>query len=164
MISGKNKVCKKKLLACAVTSAISAFASNAIADTTSLAAMNRSAINISSTHNSNKKLNDADVITVTAPLYSPLVVVTSPKVPRQPVPASDGTDYLRTIPGFSLVRNGGTNGDVVFRGMFGSRLKILTDGAEILGTCPSRMDAPTSYISPESFDLLTVVKGPQSVL
>ncbi|EIQ95408.1 putative membrane receptor domain protein, partial [Yersinia pestis PY-02] len=83
MISGKNKVCKKKLLACAVTSAISAFASNAIAsnaiaDTTSLAAMNRSAINISSTHNSNKKLNDADVITVTAPLYSPLVVVTSP--------------------------------------------------------------------------------------
>ncbi len=164
MISGKNKVCKKKLLACAVTSAISAFASNAIADTTSLATMNRSAINISSTHNSNKKLNDADVITVTAPLYSPLVVATSPKVPRQPVPASDGADYLRTIPGFSLVRNGGTNGDVVFRGMFGSRLKILTDGAEILGTCPSRMDAPTSYISPENFDLLTVVKGPQSVL
>ena len=80
------------------------------------------------------------------------------------MPASDGSDYLKTIPGFSQIRNGGTNGDPVFRGMFGSRLKILTDGSEMLGACPSRMDAPTSYISPESFDLLTITKGPQTVL
>lgn len=105
-----------------------------------------------------------DVITVTAPLDSPLNVVTSPKTPRQPVPASDGADYLKTIPGFSQIRNGGTNGDAVFRGMFGSRLKILAAGAEMLGACPSRMDAPTSYISPESFDLMTLIKGPQTVL
>ncbi|MEW7001088.1 TonB-dependent receptor plug domain-containing protein [Serratia ureilytica] len=104
------------------------------------------------------------MITVTAPLYSPLTIVTSPKTPRQPVPASDGSDYLKTIPGFSQIRNGGTNGDPVFRGMFGSRLKILTDGSEMLGACPARMDAPTSYISPESFDLLTITKGPQTVL
>ncbi|WP_376766096.1 TonB-dependent copper receptor [Acerihabitans arboris] len=107
---------------------------------------------------------DGDVITVAAPLYSPLTVVTSPKTPRQPVPASDGSDYLKTIPGFAQVRNGGTNGDPVLRGMFGSRLKILTDGAEILGSCPSRMDAPTAYISPESYDVLTLVKGPQTVM
>ena len=110
------------------------------------------------------KANDGDVITVTAPLYSPMTIVTSPKTPRQPVPASDGSDYLKTIPGFSQIRNGGTNGDPVFRGMFGSRLKILTDGGEMLGACPSRMDAPTSYISPESYDLLTITKGPQTVL
>lgn len=107
---------------------------------------------------------DSDVITVSAPLSSPLTVVTSPKAPRQPLPASDGADYLKSIPGFAQIRNGGTNGDPVFRGMFGSRLKILTDGAEILGTCPSRMDAPTAYISPESYDALTLVKGPQTVL
>ncbi|WP_410016762.1 TonB-dependent copper receptor [Sodalis sp. C49] len=107
---------------------------------------------------------DSDVITVTAPLHSPLTVVTSPKTPRQPLPASDGAGYLKTIPGFAQIRNGGTNGDPVFRGMFGSRLKILADGAEILGTCPSRMDAPTAYISPESYDVLTLVKGPQTVL
>jgi iron complex outermembrane receptor protein len=105
-----------------------------------------------------------DVITVTAPMDSPLNVVTSPKTPRQPVPASDGADYLKTIPGFSQIRNGGTNGDAVFRGMFGSRLKILAAGAEMLGACPSRMDAPTSYIAPESYDLMTLVKGPQTVL
>ena len=103
------------------------------------------------------------VITAIAP-SSPLTIVTNPKDPRQPVPASDGGDYLKTIPGFALVRNGGTNGDPVLRGMFGSRLNILTNGSMLLGACPGRMDAPTSYISPETYDKLTVIKGPQTVL
>ena len=110
------------------------------------------------------QVDDGDVITVTAPVLSPLEVVTSPKTPRQPVPASDGSDYLKTIPGFSQIRNGGSNGDPVFRGMFGSRLRLLTNDSEMLGACPSPMDAPSSYISPESYDLLTVTKGPETVL
>jgi iron complex outermembrane receptor protein len=48
--------------------------------------------------------------------------------------------------------------------MFGSRLNILTNGGLMLGACPGRMDAPTSYISPETYDRLTVIKGPQSVI
>nr|WP_312242284.1 TonB-dependent copper receptor [Pantoea sp.] len=104
------------------------------------------------------------VITVTAPDASPLTAVTNLKTPRQPVPASDGSDSLKTIPGFAQIRNGGTNGDPVFRGMFGSRLRILTNNSEMLGACPARMDAPSSYISPESFDLLTLIKGPETVL
>lgn len=92
-----------------------------------------------------------------------LIVRADPKQPIQPVPATDGADYLQSIAGFSSVKNGGTNGDVTFRGMFGSRIKILTDGTENLGACPSRMDAPTSYIQPESFDRITVTKGPQTV-
>ena len=103
------------------------------------------------------------VITAIAP-SSPLTIVTNPKDPRQPVPASDGGDYLKTIPGFALVRNGGTNGDPVLRGMFGSRMNILTNGGQLLGACPARMDAPSSYISPENYDKLTVIKGPQTVL
>lgn len=95
---------------------------------------------------------------------SPVTVVTDPKQPRQPVPAADGADYLKTIPGFNAIRSGGTNGDPLFRGMFGSRLNILSDGGVLLGACPNRMDAPTSYLSPENFDRLTVIKGPQSVL
>ncbi|WP_437883007.1 TonB-dependent copper receptor [Pseudomonas sp. LRF_L74] len=95
---------------------------------------------------------------------SPLTVVTDPKAPRQPVPASDGADYLKTIPGFSAIRNGGSNGDPVLRGMFGSRLNIRTNGGLMLGACPARMDAPTSYIAPETYDKLTVIKGPQSVI
>ncbi|KAB0644915.1 TonB-dependent copper receptor [Burkholderia latens] len=101
---------------------------------------------------------------VASPLTTPLVVVTDPKTPRQPLPASDGADYLKTIPGFTSIRSGGTNGDPVLRGMFGSRLNILANGLPTLGACPNRMDAPTSYIAPESYDKVTVVKGPQTVL
>lgn len=93
-----------------------------------------------------------------------LIVRADPKQPIQPIPASDGADYLQSIVGFSAVNSGaGTNGDVTFRGMFGSRIKILTDGTENLGACPSRMDSPTSYISPESYDQISVIKGPQTV-
>ncbi|MCL6231879.1 TonB-dependent copper receptor [Acinetobacter amyesii] len=93
-----------------------------------------------------------------------LIVRANPKQPIQPIPASDGADYLKSIVGFSAVKSGaGTNGDVTFRGMFGSRIKILTDGTENLGACPSRMDSPTSYISPESYDRISVIKGPQTV-
>jgi iron complex outermembrane recepter protein len=92
-----------------------------------------------------------------------LIVHADPKQPIQPIPASDGADYLQSIMGFSSIKNGGTNGDVTFRGMFGSRIKILADGTENLGACPNRMDAPTSYISPESYDRISVIKGPQTV-
>lgn len=78
--------------------------------------------------------------------------------------ATDGADALKQIPGFSAVGNGGVNGDPTFRGMFGSRLLILTDGAQMLGACPFRMDNPTSYINPSSYDEVEIVKGPQTVL
>ena len=77
------------------------------------------------------------------------------------MPAHDGADYLKTIPGFSVIRKGGTDGDPVFRGMAGSRLNILLDGEQILGGCGNRMDPPTAYVFPESYDKITVLKGPQ---
>lgn len=92
-----------------------------------------------------------------------LIVHADPKQPTQPIPAVDGAAYLQSIVGFNQIKNGGANGDVTFRGMFGSRIKILTDGTENLGACPGRMDNPASYISPESYDKITVVKGPQTV-
>lgn len=106
----------------------------------------------------------APIEVVASPPAQPLVVVTDPKQPRQPLPASDGADYLKTIPGFASIRSGGTNGDLVLRGMFGSRLNVVNNGMSTLGACGSRMDASTSYISPESYDKVTVIKGPQSVL
>lgn len=94
---------------------------------------------------------------------TPLNVITNPKAPRQPVPAHDGADYLKTIPGFSVIRKGGADGDPIFRGMAGSRLSMLVDGETILGGCGNRMDPPTAYIFPEAFDSIQVIKGPQSV-
>ena len=104
-------------------------------------------------------------VVVTAPaMEQPLVVQTDPRKPRQPVPAHDGADYLKTIPGFNVIRKGGTDGDPVFRGMAGSRLNILLDGEQILGGCGGRMDPPTAYVFPSSYDKITVLKGPQTVL
>ncbi|KAF1693127.1 TonB-dependent copper receptor [Pseudoxanthomonas koreensis] len=106
---------------------------------------------------------DGVVVIGVAPIAAS-TFVTDPKLPRQPVPASDGADYLKTIPGFSTLRSGGTNGDPVLRGMFGSRIALLTNDGALSGACPSRMDNAMSYIAPETYDRLTVIKGPQTVL
>lgn len=97
-------------------------------------------------------------------MQTPLTLETDPKAPRQPLPAQDGADYLKTIPGFSVIRKGGTSGDPVFRGMAGSRLSLLQDGDLVLGGCGSRMDPPTAYIFPETYDSIRLIKGPQTVL
>lgn len=111
------------------------------------------------------KAEGSAVVEVTAPLPTePLVTVLDPKVPRQPLPAHDGAEYLKTLPGFTVIRKGGTDGDPVLRGMAGSRLSLLLDGEQILGGCGARMDPPTAYIFPEAYDRITVVKGPQTVL
>lgn len=94
----------------------------------------------------------------------PLSLETDPRAPRQPLPAQDGADYLKTIPGFSVIRKGGTSGDPVFRGMAGSRLSLLQNGDLVLGGCGGRMDPPTAYIFPEAYDRIRLIKGPQTVL
>jgi iron complex outermembrane receptor protein len=112
-----------------------------------------------------KSVGPLEEVVVTAPRMSaPLRVVTDPKQPRQPLPAHDGADYLKAIPGFSVIRKGGTDGDPVFRGMAASRVNVLIDGQQVLGGCGMRMDPPTAYVFPEAYDRIVVVKGPQTVL
>lgn len=104
-------------------------------------------------------------VVVTLPqTQSPLTVETDPKNPRVPVPPNDGAGYLKSIPGFSVIRKGGIDGDPVFRGQAGSRINVLIDGSSFLGGCGMRMDPPTAYVFPEAFDRITVLKGPQSVI
>lgn len=105
-----------------------------------------------------------EVVVTGVGMDAPLTVVTDPKAPQQPLPVHDGADYLKTIPGFSVIRKGGSDGDPVFRGMAGSRLGMLMDGAVVLGGCGARMDPPTAYVFPEAYDRITVIKGPQTVL
>jgi iron complex outermembrane receptor protein len=106
----------------------------------------------------------SEVVVTASRMLSPLTVETDPHQPRQPLPAHDGADYLKTIPGFSSIRKGGTDGDPVFRGMAASRVNISMDGEQVLGGCGMRMDPPTAYIYPEAYDSIVVVKGPQTVL
>ncbi len=104
-------------------------------------------------------------VVVTAPMQdTPLTVTLDPKAAHQPVPASDGADLLKTVPGFAVIRKGGSNGDPMLRGMAGSRLGILVDGGHIGGGCPARMDPPTAYIAPQLYDRVTIIKGPETVI
>lgn len=103
-------------------------------------------------------------LVITAPASdSALTVRLDPKAPQQPLPAADGAAFLKNIPGFSMTRKGGTDGEALFRGLGGSRLPMLMDGTEIAGGCSFRMDPPTAYLYPETFDEAIVIKGPQSV-
>ena len=52
-----------------------------------------------------------EIVVTAARMQSPLEVVTDPRLPRQPLPAHDGADYLKTVAGFSVIRKGGTDGD-----------------------------------------------------
>lgn len=104
-------------------------------------------------------------VVITAPfMKTPLVTRFDPRAPQQPLPANDGASLLKTIPGMSVIRKGGTDGDPVFRGMAASRLNILIDGEQLLGGCGMRMDPPTAYVFPDAFDKVSLIKGPQTVL
>ena len=102
------------------------------------------------------------VVTAVA-MRDPYTIVTDPRQPRLPLPAHDGGAYLKSIPGFTVSRKGGTSGDPELRGLGGSRLNIMLDDAHILGGCGGRMDPPTAYVFPEAYDRIEVIKGPQSV-
>lgn len=105
-----------------------------------------------------------DVAVIAHSLEHPLIVEIDPNAPAQPIPAQDGAEVLRGIPGFNVIRKGGTDGDPVLRGMAGSRLGIVLDGENVLGGCGHRMDPPTAYVFPSAYDRVTVLKGPQTVL
>ena len=94
---------------------------------------------------------------------TPLTLSTDPQRPRQPIPAADGAGYLKTIPGFSVVRKGGLGGDPMMRGMGGSRMVMDMNGGGMSGGCPNRMDPTATYAFPETFSRIIVNKGPQSV-
>lgn len=120
---------------------------------------------VSATENDNKSSFKLNSILITAPaMGEPFKVKIDPKTSQQPLPANDGASFLKNIPGFSMIRKGGTYGDPVLRGMVGSRLNILLDGMEFHGGCGNRMDPPTAYVFPKNYDQVTIIKGPQTVL
>ena len=104
------------------------------------------------------------VVTTTAGGDKPLETTLDTKAAAQPIPAQDGADILKTVPGLSVSRKGGADGEAVLRGQAGSRLDLLLDGESALGGCPHRMDPPTAYIFPAAYDRVTILKGPQTVL
>ena len=82
---------------------------------------------------------------------------------EQALDSADAARFLTRVPGFAVMRKGGGNSEAILRGMAGSRLGILADGVPVMGGCILRMDSPLSYIYPDAYDEVTLIKGPQSV-
>ncbi|XOZ34140.1 TonB-dependent copper receptor [Halomonadaceae bacterium KBTZ08] len=103
------------------------------------------------------------LVVTTSAMDTPHEITSDPRRPQITLPATDGGAWLESTTGFNVSRKGGTSGEPVLRGLGGSRLNIGADGGAIPGGCPSRMDPPTAYIFPQSYDRIEITKGPQSV-
>lgn len=70
---------------------------------------------------------------------------------------------LLDISGFSMSRKGGGGSEVSYRSGLSGRLPIFTDGSEIHGGCGGRMDTAITYIAPQNYRSIKIIKGPQDV-
>lgn len=105
-----------------------------------------------------------DLVVMVAPTHEPNTVCLNPKSAFQPMPATDGAGLLKAIPNMGIIRKGGMSGEPLFRGLGGSRLGIYSNDSQFFGGCPGRMDPPTAYIFPQTYDEVILTKGPQTVV
>lgn len=103
------------------------------------------------------------VVVVAAQQHRPTEEIINPKEAIQPLPAQDGADLLKSVAGVNVIHKGGSSGDPLLRDLGESRLLITANDQFVLGDCPTRMDPPTSYLFPASYDRVIVTKGPQAV-
>src|SRR5512143_1424007 len=77
---------------------------------------------------------------------------------------TDVGGLLRTVPGISSIRRGGTAMDPVIRGFRQEQVNVQIDGGmRVCGACPSRMDPPTAHIQAEDLEKIEILKGPFTV-
>ncbi|WP_417319133.1 TonB-dependent receptor domain-containing protein [Emcibacter sp.] len=79
------------------------------------------------------------------------------------LPAADGGDFLRSLPGVDGSRMGGHGIDPIIRGQARTQLNIINNGVFTYNGCPNRMDPPSSYSDIQTTDIVIVQRGYQSV-
>lgn len=75
------------------------------------------------------------------------------------VAPADTAQMLRMMPGANINKNGELTGIAQYRGMFGDRIQVSVDGAQISGAGPNSMDAPLSYAPVALLQSLTINRG-----
>jgi iron complex outermembrane receptor protein len=73
--------------------------------------------------------------------------------------AMDGGEVLTSVPAVNGSRMGGHGLEPYIRGQSQNRINVLLDGGNVYGGCPNRMDPPSSYAAPATYDKITVIKG-----
>ncbi len=70
---------------------------------------------------------------------------------------------LLNVSGFSMTRKGGGGSEILYRSQGAGRLLIFIDNSLLQGGCGGRMDTAITYISPENYRSVRIIKGPQDV-
>jgi len=105
--------------------------------------------------NSTSPKTALDVITVTAPRIADDQSTVATGNYIQP----DVADWLSTIPGASINKNGPITGITQYRGLFGQRVAKNIDGHPIISAGPNAMDAPLTYLNPVMVESLSLYRG-----
>ncbi|MBU2971944.1 TonB-dependent receptor [Pseudoalteromonas sp. C2R02] len=71
----------------------------------------------------------------------------------------DVADWLKTVPGANINKNGPITGIAQYRGMYGDRIAKSISGHQIISAGPNAMDAPLTYINPIMVDSVAVYRG-----
>ncbi len=80
-----------------------------------------------------------------------------------PLHSGDVAKSMLQIPAFSMTRKGGGGSEIAFRAQSASRLPIFLNGGNLNGACGGRMDTIITYVFPENYNRITILKGPQDV-
>lgn len=72
---------------------------------------------------------------------------------------ADSADWLASVPGANVNKNGPVSGIAQYRGMFGDRVSVKVDGHKLTGSGPNAMDAPLSYVVPVMMESMSVYRG-----
>ena len=79
-------------------------------------------------------------------------------------PVNDIGQVIKSIPGISLIKRGGTSFDPVIRHYRYNQINTLINNvAKVEGGCPNRMDPATSHIDNDRVESIDVIFGPHNL-
>ena len=95
-----------------------------------------------------------------------VITIEAPKLTHSETALAEGNlvmpdvaDWLKTVPGANINKNGPITGIAQYRGMFGDRIAKTIGGQQIVSAGPNAMDAPLTYINPIMVESVSVYRG-----
>ncbi len=76
---------------------------------------------------------------------------------------NDAAVLLQQVPGANVNSNGPLSGIAQYRGLFGDRINVSSDGAAYKSACANAMDAPLSHVPTSLTETLNIKRGIASV-